>query len=588
MSVLTSLFPSTSLKDVALRFPIPLLCAVILFCLQLADNHKFHFIPSAWEGQAQAFLVCCFFACGGLQLYAESYSFSRLKAYLCSFIGVLFPGLLILLSPQWEQHITLIMPGLLLFLMSAAFIKQRASDQAFWNFNARLWSAALIAIIATLVLCGGISAAFEAIKALFDIKISPYIYSDVWLFGSILFAPIYTLSKVPQDLDAVEISPFFDTVLRFFVNWICAPLATVYVLILYAYYIKIGVEWKLPEGHLAIITAGFCGAGIAAYLVGWPFREEGNLLLRLFYKYFFLIIIVPILMMFVSIYVRLNEYGFTEDRYLVLMTAIWFSVVTVCFVCMRSGFLRMVPFILAALCIMASFGPWGAVSVSIKSQMHRFDALLHQYEIVQDGKVVPAEADIPFEDRKNISSILSYIQDRKQLDFLTQRYDFGVEADKFEDYQDILDVMGVEYVAHWKTEEDKKSFNYSSEYSSGLVENVAGYDVFIERDRYGELEDGQIKIREDFIIHQESKAVFELKEKDDVVMNVDLLPYIQQHFLSYQGSSHSAKERPPAYVQENERVKIMLIIKTVSGNIDEPDGVMNVNQLGYFLFIDLK
>ena len=61
--------------------------------------------------------------------------------------------------------------GLVLLLLSAAFLRAGASQAAFWLFDLRLGVAALVSVVVTGIACGGITAILKSLEFLFEVRV---------------------------------------------------------------------------------------------------------------------------------------------------------------------------------------------------------------------------------------------------------------------------------------------------------------------------------------------------------------------------------------------------------------------------------
>ena len=73
----------------------------------------------------------------------------------------------------------------------------------------------------------------------------------------------------------------------------------------------------------------FAIGGTAAWLVAWPWREQGTRLLRLFMRGWFFLLIVPAILLGLAIWQRLTDYGVTPDRYGIALVAVWVAALVV-------------------------------------------------------------------------------------------------------------------------------------------------------------------------------------------------------------------------------------------------------------------
>lgn len=405
--LLHRLLPVGDLVKTVKRFPLSVVCAFFMFVLSVMIVHDFIDEDDDILGRVFAILSSLYFWFGISKLVAESNNWSFIKHFIISSIIGITIALLIGFSNVWYMHLMFIMPALLLGIMFAPYIKS-GDDTSFWFFNRTMWFGVVVSYAALVMFAGGLSLAMFAIHTLFDVDIDEKIYFDIWLFAAFVLGPLYALSWVPKRFEYSQDDCQDLTGLRFIANWISAPMVFVYLLILYAYFIKIIFSGEVPNGYLAYMISGFAGAGIVTYLLAWPMKNTGAMQLRLFYKVFFPALIIPVGFHFYAIWERVSAYGITEQRYLLMISALWLAILALGNI--RSKIpIKAIPMTLAMLLVFASFGPWGGVSLSGVSQFSRLENLLEKHNILQEGKIVKTKEDIPFDDRLSISSILDYL-----------------------------------------------------------------------------------------------------------------------------------------------------------------------------------
>ena len=93
------------------------------------------------------------------------------------------------------------------------------------------------------------------------------------------------------------------------VKFVAVPLLLVYTAILYAYAAKIALAWELPKGTLGAMVVGYLFAGAATLLLGYPSRETGGALVRLFWRYWVWLAALPVVLLFVAVSRRIADYG---------------------------------------------------------------------------------------------------------------------------------------------------------------------------------------------------------------------------------------------------------------------------------------
>ncbi len=458
------------------RFPLSVMCAGWVFVLTVLTIADIDVFKEETIGRIGLSLTLGYFWFGISQLVAESKGLNNIKHMALAILG--FIPLLFITFGETEGFFRLafIIPALLLFLMVAPFIRNQDSNISFWVFNRNVWFGVAVAIVAGGILAAGTSAALGAINYLFDLNLREKPYGYIMAFCFTILTPIYALAFIPKTFNFDEAQCNVPTQVNFIVNWILAPLIIVYMIILYAYFIKIGVNWEIPKGQLSFMITGFLGAGLVIYLISWPLHEAQSKALRFFAKFFFIAMLVPIVMQIVSIGMRIEQYGVTEKRYIVAASAVWFAFIAVGFLVQKLK-LKHIPLSLAVLLLVSAIGPWSARDVSFSSQHNRMEAVLMEHNLLVEGKIIGLDTDkeVPFEVRQNISGIADYIF-RHDHDF------YGFD----ENYR-FFKALNFNYVSKWENKNTQAAlrdgrFNYTfSETVYNKTVTVSGVDYYIPR-----------------------------------------------------------------------------------------------------------
>ena len=311
--------------------------------------------------------------------------------------GILAIALLFWL--QWEIWLSslLLLGGLLLLVGLSGHLGRDERNASFWLFNHRLWLGALLALIGACMFGAGLSIIHGTLNLLFGLELSQHWYEHIWTLSLVLIAPVSFLAFAPRSFtDPIterETSDFTMRAVAALVKFVLVPLLLVYTGILYAYAIKIALEWTLPKGTLGSMVVGYLLTGAATLLLGYPVRETGGPLVRLFWRYWVWLAAMPVVLLFLAVYRRISDYGVTEERYLMVLIGVWALVLAALRVTRGGNFdLRLVPGVLALLLLAASFGPGGAIGFSVMSQRAELADILTAKGVLADGKLVTRAA----------------------------------------------------------------------------------------------------------------------------------------------------------------------------------------------------
>lgn len=478
--LLQRLLPIDAFKDTLYRFPLAVACSLYLFGLMVLVIHDVVDIDRQLDLIGQQFVLA---ACGYLwftisRLLASGLGWNKFQEYTFALMVFALLAWQVFIR-EGETLLWLLVPlftALFLSVSSAPFLRRR-NDDAVWGFSVHLYHGALFAALAGVLWGGGISISLVSIEYLFRADIPSEVYGDIWSACLLVLAPLYALTyannpehflRPEQDLSVYE---------NFIVQRVLAPLVAAYLLILYAYFIKIGIEQELPRGHLSYLVSGFGCVGVLTYFLGRPQREQGGALLRLLQRVYFPALIIPVAMQALALYQRVDQYGLTEARYYVAVSVVWLGGLAIAFTIaqppVKSLFLS-----LALLFVIAAVGPLSATSLSVNNQFNRLQTLLASHDLLQSGKLQAASETVPFSDRKSISSILRYLDRRNQLDrldpWLPKREDGKEEYTAYE----IGELLGFTLISEYERHpgSNKEILNFNSGEGYNRVLDVSGFD----------------------------------------------------------------------------------------------------------------
>jgi hypothetical protein len=371
----------------------------------------------------------------------------------------------------------LLAAGLVFLVMIAPYLK-RGELNGFWHYNKTLYFRLFVTAVFSIVLFAGLAIALAALDNLFGVRVPGERYGELWVLVAGLFAPWFFLAGIPDDLDGLDRVEDYPKGLKVFAQYILLSLVIVYLVILYAYLIKILLQWSWPKGWVSSLILGFSATGILSLLLMHPIRDRsGNAWIRTAGKWLYVVLIPLVVVLFLAVTERIGDYGITESRYAGIALGIWLSVQIFHFLFSKA---KSIKFTIGSLCLLAfliSFGPWGMLSVSERSQAGRLRKLLVKDGILVNGKVHKEHGKVPQEDVSQISSIVDYLRrihgyDAIQswfADKLTQ--DTRFEHDPNLPAPEVLEKMGLTYVAY-RTGAAGRFFNVDARKPA----DISGYD----------------------------------------------------------------------------------------------------------------
>ncbi len=377
----------------------------------------------------------------------------------------------------------------LLLLISAAHLMVaslpflgRSGAGEFWQFNILLFFRILVAMLFAQILFAGLAFALAAVDNLFALHISGKRYLDIWILSTGLFTTWFFLAGIPKERVETASPVDYPRGLKVFAQFILLPIALVYLAILIAYLAKILFSWDWPQGWVSKLILGFSGTGLFTLLLLHPLQDRmESVWVRRISRWFFVVLIPLIAMLFPAVARRISQYGITEGRYLALALGAWLTLVVFYFLTIRSKDIRFIPLSLCAGTLIICSGPWGIFSVAERSQAARLEFLATKNHILVDGKIQKAGAPLSLLDTREISSILDYLRTMHGFESIqpwfgtSLRSDSIISGTNFKSAAAVAEMMGIEFTL--TRPESGGTISISTDKDQGI--NIAQYQGHI-------------------------------------------------------------------------------------------------------------
>jgi hypothetical protein len=549
-------------KTTLLRFPIVMLIAAIGVnaAIQLlrntdietSDFWKTSFIKQLWLSGIGVSLSFAF------AMMAER-KILKIPSVVAQSIALVLLGIYLFILPadfKYFNHFWLIQLALFflashLFVAFAPFSKS-LNINGFWQYNKSLFLNILTSLLYTYVLFAGLALSLASVHFLFNMEINWRSYWYLFCIMQGIFNTWFFLSKVPRDFDILNDLEEYPRGLKLFAQYVLLPLVCLYLLILYVYEAKILLAFSLPVGWVANLIIAFSVVGILCFLLLYPFgKKEENAWISKFNKAFYYLLLPLLVLLFVAIGYRIQAYGFTENRYFVMLIGLWLLGISLYFIFSKRDNISVIPMSLAVVIVLSSIGFWGAYSVSMRSQESRLATLFERNAI--DPKNVPEDRTLLRKDAVEINNILTYFSSRNELFRLYPM--FQVAANEkfdtlgtYEQKNALLKKVKVPNVNYYygrneeKTDTVKVSFSgnytydgeisdyyYNNGYNHDNAVKITGYDYLISNVEKPSNDTTTIYLDKDFslkIYSQDSNRVYFVHGTD--IQTIDLQYFLAQ------------------------------------------------------------
>lgn len=611
-----------SLYRVLKRFPFEMLFALIATLATIAyiELESLNYLKESWCKRVLMTTVLGLVISLATTLFCESRSIKTPQKLTYNLVAALLTAMLFFTFDPLVNAADVIRFFLLalaghLLVAFAAFTKPDAI-QGFWQFNKTLFLHFLTSMLYSAALYAGIAAALGAMNLLFGLDFKHDTFYILWVCITGIFNTVFFLSGVPDDFPKLNQDFSYPKGLKIFTQYVLIPLATLYVVILLAYEIKILIQWSLPKGLVSNLIMGYAVFGILSLLLIFPIREKAeNKWIKTFARTFYFLMLPLLLLLFIALGTRISLYGLTEPRYFLTLLACWLLFITLYFLLSKKQNIKVIPISLFLLTLLSIYGPQSAFSVSTYSQKTILLRIFKDSHAFQAGKMIrinkiskkngeKAVATLEYlighngfdilqpyvtEDLKAVSDSLSKIKD-SYGHLSTSRYDILDKKMRW-----IISYFGLKkFSGHrfYFDRTDQQEKNYILNTAESGVTVITGYDFIIDQTNIDFIDTHNYYIIDHMSVDTETKkagilqiklnnelAVFNINASISELMKQEskLKPYLQKP----NNDDPPQYNLPPALLSFTKKTKNFIVkfeLKTIHFSMNKNQ---KINSLGY-------
>ena len=503
------------------------------------------------------------------------------------------------------RYVLLSISSVFIFLSFPLFF--RADRYIFRKMSFFMINRTVFSIIASYLVFGGLAFAIGAIQILFipDWKDSYRLIMSIFSASSLIIAPWVFFAGIPEveKLTSVEPPEKANSILS---KFIFIPVVLFYLVILYLYFGKVLFFEELPKGMTSYLILSFCGAGIVTYFfILEESKNAGKGISSFFEKWFFRSVLPLTLLLWYAIWKRTDDYGITEKRYILIVLAALLTMWTLYFIFSKGKNVLLPVLSMAIVPLFISFGSWGMFETSFRSQESRLIEILEKNALIEKGVIIKAKGDIPFEDRKNLSSILIYIEDRWGLSRLGELVPDEAVAGKGDtnsrgylrySYQNsassaLMTWMGLKFVSEWENEKNAQSFNfYLNNRNDYTVKGPFDAMIFASCPKYGNTGKAQSQDTTDFTAEFSNDCRnLTISQKGIKKYGLDLFPVISELSKSSAGTNNYELTADKLTFRDNSKeTGIQIVFTQAYGNLDKEGKTEKINSIAVYIYIGVS
>jgi len=475
--------------------------------------------------------------------------------------------------------------GVTMFALVMAFIwiPTIKSKIAFHESFMSTFKAFFITVLFTAVIAGGVSAIIFAIDSLlFSVNNNaiPHALSIVVC----LFAPIFFLSFMPphpgkrdtnstteeltQQEEKVEKAISCPKNLGILISYIIIPLTAVYTVILLAYVILNIRDNFWTKNLLEPLLVSYAVTVILVYLLASGLE---NKFASLFRKVFPKVLVPIVLFQTIASILKIQEMGITHGRYYVILFGIFATIVGLIFSFLpikKHGVIAAILIVFSAISIIP---PIDAFTVSRVNQINLLEKTLLENNMLENDTIVPNSA-VSKEDKKIITHTVSYIDSMNyanEIDWLPDNVFY---------YDNFKKTFGFEEVYDQLSNGTAQGQSAYLDWNHNPVLNIEDYDRMIHMNIYSsqaEMDSEQpIPIEKDGMSYILTKqlvgdyfTISLMDENEEELIQFDTMEIfnklLENNPEGYEGKGNTLTVEKATIIQENDRVKMSILVNSV-------------------------
>ncbi len=293
-------------------------------------------------------------------------------------------------------------------LLIVPFIKDK-DNKTWWNFTLYSANKFAVSLLYSIVLYAGIAIALGALEQFWSITLFQHQYELLPIFTFILFAPLNFLSDVYDfNFKGEIVLPKF---LSIFGKYILTPLIVIYTAILYPYMFSFPFKQEWPSNQATFIIVAMLAMIYAVMYIFWQTKDGDKdfKFINIFVKIANAISIPTVAFWAYSLWLRIDEYKLTVNRFMLMAIILWFMFNSVYFVVSKVRDIRVVLSAFVLIIVLAFYMPFTSFYFGQKAQIARLSEIATKQNIVVDGKIVKGTKEKDPDSETQMKDILVYL-----------------------------------------------------------------------------------------------------------------------------------------------------------------------------------
>lgn len=263
------------------------------------------------------------------------------------------------------QIITPTMPVVMILSLWLLPFWKSKNDLPLWRFMVHTIFGATVSALLGLILSLSLCLLFKSFEMLFAVDMEMQTYANIWIVCMTFVAPVIFLQTIPAGEAKHNETVLLPRFQRGVTRYLLLPIIVAYLATLYAYTIKIIIEWQLPNGWVSALVTALMAAMLLFIFSIYPTRhEEGEKFNKKLMRWLPIMVLPLLALMSIGVARRLNDYGITIARLYLVIFNVWCYAVCIGLFLTRSKRFRWVMASFGVVLLLSAIGPWSVSNIT--------------------------------------------------------------------------------------------------------------------------------------------------------------------------------------------------------------------------------
>jgi hypothetical protein len=358
-------------------------------------------------------------------LYREAQNFSRKIFIAGTLLLLILLGIFYMMIPSdfgtghpcfWLSTIGLSI--VLHLLISIVPYTKSYNTSHFISYNVTLFNSWTQSALFALLAYAALSLAILALDELFNLEVNSIFYFRLFIFITGLVQTTLFLSEIPDKFDeSPAVVP--KSVFKVIVAYLFIPVTILYSVILYAYFFRLILTDHSIVQWTYIMVLWYLSIGVFTWLLSGYFDHGDKSYVTVFRKWFFILSIIPLVMLFFSVYKNIEISGIREEFYFSALAAVIISLIFMYFFISKNKDYRIWPIAGILFCVIAFWsGPFSACKVPVINQQKKLVQEMETKGMIKD-RIMVVDKSKKYQDSAGIiTNKLYYLESRNALGYI--------------------------------------------------------------------------------------------------------------------------------------------------------------------------